>query len=336
MKRHFFGSILLLFPLFSAGCSSDNFVMIFSGAEDERNAYLYQRLYERFPNYEIIIQSVGSGTVFTKLANEGVRSDCDIFYDLDITNAAQLNSMEDDGHKVLANLSSLEFTPPSYDSSVTSLTGIEDNFLVNCKTDLVFIVNHEVLEENNLPVPSSFADLTNPVYRGYIQMPNPQSSGTGYGFYNGMASLYGKEAALSYFREFGPNVTEFTSSGSVPLKSLDRGEIGIAIGMLWQGYQYELKNPDLEVIIPEEGCPYNLFTMGMVDTHELRPAAFDVFRFLVEELNYDQTLRFTSDVIYENQGASLTEGYPTDVKEIPMKGLKDPAYKKDLLDSWEF
>lgn len=86
--------------------------MIFSGAEDERNAYLYQRLYERFPNYEIIIQSVGSGTVFTKLANEGVRSDCDIFYDLDITNAAQLNSMEDDGHKVLANLSSLEFTPP--------------------------------------------------------------------------------------------------------------------------------------------------------------------------------------------------------------------------------
>lgn len=55
MKRHLFGSLLLLFPFLGTGCSSENFVMIFSGAEDERNAYLYQRLYEKFPNYEIII-----------------------------------------------------------------------------------------------------------------------------------------------------------------------------------------------------------------------------------------------------------------------------------------
>ena len=336
MKRRLLGLLFLLLPLGSTGCSSENFVMVFSGAEDERNAYLYQRIYERFPNYEVIIQSIGSGTVYTKLANEGIHSDCDIFFDLDITNAAQLQSMESEGHKVLSDLSDLSLDCPPYDSSVAGLTTIDDDFLVNCKTDLVFIVNHEVLSEANLPVPSSFADLSDPMYRGYIQMPNPQSSGTGYGFYNGMVSLLGKEEALAYFRAFGNNVTEFTSSGSAPLKALDRGEIGIAIGMLWQGHQYELNNPDLEVIVPKEGCPYNLFTMGMVETHEARPAALDVFRFIAEEVNYDLNLRFTSDVIYENQEPSLTEGYPTEVKEIPMKGLKNHEYKKDLLDSWEF
>ncbi len=337
MKRNgFFLSIamisLLLSPSLSS-CSTENFVMIYSGAEEERNTYLYQQLYDRFPEYEIIIQSVGSSMIYTKLANEGTYSDCDIFYDVDITNGAQLSSIEP---SILCDLGPYSENIPDYADSVNNITTIEDGFIVDCKTNLGIVINTSVLDQHNVPIPKSFQDLLNPIYNNLIQMPNPKSSGTGYGFYNGMVSLLGKEAALDYFRQLRPNINEFTSSGSAPLKALERGEIGIAIGMVWQGIQYSNENPDIQTIIPEEGSPYNLFVMGMVEGHQEREAVPSVFEYLADELNYEQTIRFTSDVIYAEQAPSLTPNYPTNVSEIRMIGLKDPEYKKDLLDSWEY
>ena len=37
-----------------------------------------------------------------------------------------------------------------------------------------------LLAANNLPAPSSWADLTKPEYKGHVQMANPNSSGTAY------------------------------------------------------------------------------------------------------------------------------------------------------------
>ncbi|MGZ7246632.1 ABC transporter substrate-binding protein, partial [Streptococcus pyogenes] len=34
--------------------------------------------------------------------------------------------------------------------------------------------------KHNLPMPTSWQDLTKPIYKGHIVMPNPASSGTGY------------------------------------------------------------------------------------------------------------------------------------------------------------
>jgi len=42
-----------------------------------------------------------------------------------------------------------------------------------------FCFNTEVAKKKNLPKPESWADLTKPVYKGEIVMPNPASSGTG-------------------------------------------------------------------------------------------------------------------------------------------------------------
>ena len=327
-------SLLTILSLpYLPSCSSNNFIMIYSGAEEERNAYLYEHLYDQFPEYEIVIQSIGSSMIYTKLANEGTFSDCDIFYDVDITNGAQLSSISP---SILCELSSIQGLTPKYNASVNNLTSIEDNFMVDCKTDIVIMVNTDVLAKNNAPIPQSFSDLKNPAYEGLIQMPDPKSSGTGYGFYNGMVSLLGKDQALSYFRALKNNIDEFTSSGSAPMKALERGEIGIAIGMLWQGVQYSNRNANIDVVIPQEGAAFNLFVMGIVEGHQENEAVTSVFKYLANELNYMQTLRFTSDVIYENQEPSLTPNYPTDVPEIDMQGMKNPEYKKDLLDSWEY
>ena len=45
---------------------------------------------------------------------------------------------------------------------------------------LAFGVRTDILQRRKAPVPASWEDLKNPAYKGLIEMPSPQSSGTAY------------------------------------------------------------------------------------------------------------------------------------------------------------
>src|SRR3546814_2511538 len=45
---------------------------------------------------------------------------------------------------------------------------------------LGFGYNEELLKQKNMPVPKCWADLTDPAYKGEVQIANPNSSGTSY------------------------------------------------------------------------------------------------------------------------------------------------------------
>lgn len=50
-------------------------------------------------------------------------------------------------------------------------------------------------QKKSLPKPTSWADLTNPVYKGQITMPNPAASGTGYLMVSGWIQMMGEDKA---------------------------------------------------------------------------------------------------------------------------------------------
>ncbi|MDO4473023.1 MAG: ABC transporter substrate-binding protein, partial [Bacillota bacterium] len=62
-------------------------VVIYTASEEERIAYIQAELDRQFPDYEIVLQSLGTGQLLSKLQAEGKNSDCDIFYDLEVVNA---------------------------------------------------------------------------------------------------------------------------------------------------------------------------------------------------------------------------------------------------------
>ena len=202
-------------------------------------------------------------------------------------------------------------------------------------TACAVIYNKKVLQDNNLPIPTSYSDLLNPQYKNYISMPNPKSSGTGYAYYNGLVTTYGKEAATTYFDSLSNNIKEFTTSGSGPIKSVDRGEIAIGFAMLWQCVEYCKNNSDLDYTYLDLGCPYNLYEMAIINGHEKRKAVKDVFDYIYYELNQKQCEKFTPDKIYKNM-VPEDPNYPTNVSLMEMNGVCDPAYKKQLLDEWKY
>ena len=186
-------------------------VVIYTAAEDERIAYIQEELGKQFPNTEIVIQSLGTGQLLSKLQAEGKNSDCDIFYDLEVVNAEIiLNAVPD----LFADLSDYDFSV--YDASVTGYTNRHHQYAVNGKTAGAFLVNTKVLAEKNLPVPASYEDMLKPEYAGLISMPNPKSSGTGYSYYNGMITMLGEDEGMKYFEALNANIKEYTTSGSAP------------------------------------------------------------------------------------------------------------------------
>ncbi len=306
-------------------------VVIYTAAEDERIAYLQAELNSRFPDLEIVIQSLGTGQLLSKLQAEGKSTDCDIFYDLEVVNAEIILNAAPD---LFADLSAFDFSV--YDASVTGYTDRHHRYAVNGKTYGAFLVNTKVLEEKNLPVPESYEDMLKSEYAGLISIPSPKSSGTGYSYYNGMVTILGKEEGMAYFDALNPNIKEYTTSGSAPAKAAVRGDVAIAFGLLWQCVQYANENEGMIVVVPEAGLPFDLFTMGMISGHETRESVKAVFTCLMQELNRPQCAKFNPDRIYTDMPEAEIPNYPTGFEEITMDGLYDFAYKQDLLDQWKF
>ena len=306
-------------------------VVIYTASEDERIAYIQEELDKQFPDTEIVIQSLGTGQLLSKLQAEGKDSDCDIFYDLEVVNAEIILNASPD---LFVDLSDYDFS--IYDPSVTGYTDRHHKYAVNGKTAGAFLVNTRMLEEKGLPIPTTYEDMLKPEYAGLISMPSPKSSGTGYSYYNGMVTILGEEAAMKYFEELNPNIKEYTTSGSAPAKAAVRGDVAIAYGLLWQCVNYANENEGLTVVVPEQGLAFDLFTMGMISGHETKGSVKEVFTYLYNELNKPQCAKFNPDKIYADMPAAEIQNYPENYKEITMAGLFDFQYKQDLLDKWKY
>ena len=332
MKKMLFLIMLLCCTLlFAASALASDRVVIYTAAEDERIAYLQAELDKRFPDVEIVIQSLGTGQMLSKLQAEGTNSDCDIFYDLEVVNAEIILNNDPD---MFVDLSDYDFS--IYDASVLGYTDRHHKYAVNGKTYGAFLVNTNVLNENGLAVPATYQDMLKSEYEEMISMPSPRSSGTGYSYYNGMVTVLGLDEGLAYFEELDPNIKEYTTSGSAPAKAAVRGDVAIAYGLLWQCVNYANENEGMVVVAPEEGLAYDLFTMGMISGHENKPAVKEVFTYLYYTLNKPQCALFNPDIIYADMPAAEIPNYPTGFGEITMDGMFDFEYKQDLLDQWEY
>ncbi|TCL61821.1 iron(III) transport system substrate-binding protein [Hydrogenispora ethanolica] len=131
---------------------------------------------------------------------------------------------------------------------------------------LCFVYNTEKLAEKKLPVPKSWADLLKPVYKGQIQMANPQTSGTAYNVITTMITVYkGDEAkAFDYMKQLNKNVSQYTRSGAAPGKNAALGETPIALGYAHDQVKLISQGYPLKIVFPKEGTGFEVASMSMI------------------------------------------------------------------------
>ena len=78
--------------------------------------------------------------------------------------------------------------------------------------------------KKSMPKPESWADLTKPIYKDSIVMPNPASSGTGYQAVYAWLQLMGEKGGWEFMDKLHQNVAVYTHSGSAPCVQAAKGE----------------------------------------------------------------------------------------------------------------
>lgn len=342
-----------------AGCNKSDTIFIFTAHEENRIEQFNKELKEHFPKYDIQVVSKTTGALMSELQAQGKNTECDIFVGIEITNAEILLQENPDLFADLSDYDTSNYVDEvlEYQKDITLPEFVQGKnpdgtdkvraqtvrkghkkYHIQDKEAGCIVYSKSLVGDD---VPTSYEDLLNPKYKGKIIMPNPKSSGTGYYFYNGLASLKGKDAALSYFNSLNENVKEWSSSGSGPVKGVDKKEIAVGLGMHFQAVEYANKNPDIGITYFSEGSPYTLYTMGMINGKQNNEKVKEVYDYFFSYVNYLDNCNIVPETIYKASAAKpvTVENWksPSDygVDYTPMKNLLDPDYKNHLLDSWK-
>ncbi len=119
-------------------------------------------------------------------------------------------------------------------------------------------------EKLGLPAPKSWKDLTKPVYKGHVIMPNPNSSGTGFLDVSSWLQMFGEEGGWEYMDALHENIARYTHSGSAPCKLAAAGEIPIGVSFAFRGARSKADGAPIEIIVPEEGVGWDMEATAIV------------------------------------------------------------------------
>ena len=326
MKKIFCLTAALLLLLFALSCkNADNTnVIIYTSTEDFRTEHMQELLKEKFPNYDITLEVLSTGNHAAKLRAEGTQTEADIILNLE---TGYLEGLQD----ILADLSAYnlsEFLP--------ELVPASKRFLPWDKSSGAIIISRPRLQSLNLPVPASYQDLLNPIYKGSISMPNPKTSGTGYMFLVSLINAWGEDAAFAYFDGLAENILQFTTSGSGPVNALALGEAAIGLGMtLGAVNAINTRGVDFELLFFAEGAPNITTGFGIIKGKETRPVVKEVFEFAMTRLVKDDKELYCPEPVMVNQPNNIAN-YPRNISYADMDGVYDLPRKERLLAKWKY
>ncbi|PPC78022.1 putative 2-aminoethylphosphonate ABC transporter substrate-binding protein [Pokkaliibacter plantistimulans] len=229
---------------------------VYTAIEAEDLKKYAARFNEEHPDIKINWVRDSTGVITAKLLAEKDNPQADVVWGLAATSLM-----------LLANDGLLQpYKPAGYDklsekfrdnSAEPSWTGMDAWMAAIC-------VNTEEAKKYNLPMPTSWEDLTNPVYKGHVVMPNPASSGTGFLDVSSWLQLFGEDKGWAFMDGLHQNISAYTHSGSKPCKMAASGETPIGISFAFRGAKEKAKGAPLELVFPKEGLGWDMEATAIV------------------------------------------------------------------------
>lgn len=331
MKRIFtlfLASLCMMLGLSVFGCGKET-IVIYTSVEDYCMELMQERLDEKFPEYNIVVEYISTSNIASRVIEEKSSSECDIIYGLEYAYLEKLVASD-----ALANLND------KYDINIFH----EDMIIDTIKSHIVpceraggaIIVNKDLLEEKNLAMPTCYEDLLDPSYKGLVSMPSPKSSSTGYMFLLSLVNEWGEDEAFDYFEKLSENIyNDFTGSGSGPVNNLKNREAVIGLGLLTQAVQTDANiDDDFEVLFFEEGAPYGAYGNAIVTGKETKTSVMEIMDYLYSDFIAESAEKFFPEKLYKDKDFNV-EGYPTNIKYSDMSNNTSER-KEELLARWSF
>ena len=233
-----------------ASTASAGTLMVYSSTDADNLKYYMDEFQKDNPDIKVNVVRESTGTLAAKMMAEKDNPQADVLFEMAATMAL---NMEEAGmfHP---------YTPKGMDGIDQRYVDSEGevNWVGNYGWAGCICWNTVEAEKLGLPKPQSWADLADPVYKGYISMPNPASSGTGFLDVSSWIQIMGEDEAWNYMDALHQNVGIYTHSGSKPCKQAGAGEF--PVGISWPGRAIKIikAGAPMEMIIPEEGIGWEM------------------------------------------------------------------------------
>ncbi|MFK7791935.1 MAG: ABC transporter substrate-binding protein [Devosiaceae bacterium] len=126
---------------------------------------------------------------------------------------------------------------------------------------LGFGYNSDLVTDNP---PSCWADLLDERFADDVQVANPNSSGTAYTLLATVVQLMGEDEAFEFLASMHGNVSQYTQSGSAPIRAAATGETAIGIVFMHDAVAQAVQGAPIVPVAPCEGTGYEVGSMSIV------------------------------------------------------------------------
>ena len=204
---------------------------------------------------------------------------------------------------------------------------------------LGFGYNSELLAKKKLPVPKTWNDLLNPALKGEIQVANPASSGTAYTMVATLVQMMGEDKAFEYMKQLHKNISQYTRSGTGPIKAAARGETTVSISFVHDGVGEKMQGFPLETSTPTDGTGAEIGSMSIVKGSRNLEAAKKFYEWALTPAAQEMAVAAKQFQLPSNKNAKNDPRIP-DFKKIKFINYDYAKYgasaeRRRLIAKWE-
>ena len=260
---------LFAFALFACAISTTataGELNVYTALEDDELAVYVPAFEKAHPDIKLNIVRDSTGIVTAKLLAEKDNPVADVVWGTAATSLlvcdelGMLKGYNPEGvEKVKKGMKDGENDPMHWVGIKAWVTGIVGNTIE--------------MKNKGLTLPKSYADLVKPEYKGYLVMPNPASSGTGFLTVSAILQLKGETEGWAYLDQLHQNIAMYTHSGSKPAKMAGKGEFPVGISFAYRGFKQRSKGEPVEVAFPAEGSGYDVEANALIKKPRIKPEA---------------------------------------------------------------
>lgn len=199
--------------------------------------------------------------------------------------------------------------------------------------------NTEIFEKKGYKEPKCWADLLDASLKGEIQMANPNSSGTAYTALASLVQIMGEDEAYDFMEKLNANISQYTKSGSAPVKAAARGETGLGIVFMHDAVSQTAEGFPVKSVAPCEGTGYEIGSMSIVKGAKNLDNAKKWYDWALSAPVQSRMKEAKSFQLPSNKSAEIPKEAPRfeDIKLIDydFKTYGDPERRKALLERWD-
>ncbi|MCR5286303.1 MAG: ABC transporter substrate-binding protein [Treponema sp.] len=330
MKKSIFTLFTLSLIFSFAGCSKKNQAVnqslnIYSIIHEEETEAL-TKLFSEKTGIQVKYLRASTGELVNRVLTEKDNPNADLL----LGGASSYHIQLDKNDALLAYKSPFAKNLPEYAKSS------DDTWTGFCVLSLGIGVNTQRYKEKfpDLPLPSSWDDLTNPLYKGEIVITNPLSSSTAYLFVQNQLQRLGWDKGWEYLEKLAPLVGQFPDSGSAPAKLIGSGEYSLGVSYIHAINKYRSEGFNVIAIAPSQSAGDVDCISIMKNTKNVNAAKkFVDFMLSVEAQELMSSLDFTVPVNPEAKG--IEGSVPLSELDLIAYDVNKASEEKDkVLDLW--